>query len=89
MPRLGRKHNAMWIVVPSHTASTTWLTISLQSRNDIYLKKGIHVEPTYTNDRLEQREYLRPCSSYEKPLMNDLYLVQFLQTEHYTSQGKN
>lgn len=54
------------IGVPSHTASTTWPAISLQSRNDIYFGKGMHMESTFSNDTLKQRAYLRPCSSYEK-----------------------
>lgn len=52
--------------VPSHTSSTTWLTILLQSRNDIYLEKGMHMESTFTNEGLKEGAYLKSSSSYEK-----------------------
>lgn len=61
----------------SHTAYTTWATISLKSKNDVYLEKGGHMQPTFTNDGLKERAYLRSCSSYEKLLMSDLYLFPF------------
>lgn len=69
MSQAGEKADNIYALstgLPSHTASTTWLTTSPQSGNDIYLEKGVRMESTFTNDGLKERAYLRSCSSYEE-----------------------